>query len=57
MKIKSVYHWQNDMVMVFDEKGQQIPELQGKYTKELWDKIMKLCNKETIIRENAIWGR
>lgn len=26
-----IYHWQNDMVMVFNAKGHQIPEYQGTY--------------------------
>jgi hypothetical protein len=28
-RIKSVILWQNGMVMVFDDDGQQMPELQG----------------------------
>jgi len=29
--IKTVIRCQNDMVMVFDKKGEQIPEYQGQY--------------------------
>ena len=29
--IKSVCKWQDGMVMVFDKKGEQIPEYQGQY--------------------------
>ncbi|MFC2007733.1 hypothetical protein ACFLVB_03970 [Chloroflexota bacterium] len=31
MMIKSIIRLQNDMVMVFDEKGEQVPEYQGQY--------------------------
>jgi len=31
--IKTVIRCPNDMVMVFDEKGEQIPEYQGQYEK------------------------
>jgi hypothetical protein len=33
--VKSVYLWANGMVMTFNAAGQQIPELQGRYTPEL----------------------
>lgn len=41
--IKDVILWQNGMVMVFDEKGQQIPEYQGRVedVKESIDKVFK----------------
>ncbi len=38
--IKSVYKWQDGMVMVFDKKGEQIPEYQGEY-QEVKGKILK----------------
>ena len=47
--IKTVIKSQNGMVMVFDEKGEQIPEYQGRY-----DEV-----KETILKDappNAIFG-
>jgi hypothetical protein len=31
--IKTVIRFRNDMVMVFDERGEQIPEYQGQYEK------------------------
>ena len=41
MVIKSVYRLKNDMVMVFDAEGEQIPEYQGRYEDV----------KESILRE------
>ena len=38
--IKTVIRCQNDMVMVFDNKGEQIPEYQGQY-EEVREKILK----------------
>jgi len=29
--IKTVFKWEDGMVMVFDKKGEQIPEYQGQY--------------------------
>ena len=37
--IKTVIRYSNDMVMVFDNKGEQIPEYQGQY-KEVKGKIL-----------------
>ena len=31
--IKTVIRCQNDMVLVFDDKGRQVPEYQGEYQK------------------------
>jgi len=31
MTIKTAIRLQNDMVMVFDQKGEQLPEYQGRY--------------------------
>jgi len=31
--IKTVIRFQNDMVLVFDDKGRQVPEYQGEYQK------------------------
>jgi hypothetical protein len=36
----SVIRWQNDMVMVFDIFGEQIPEYQGSYS-EVKEKILR----------------
>lgn len=33
--VKAAYLWANGMVMVFDAAGQQIADLQGRYTPEL----------------------
>lgn len=38
-QIKAVYKWSNQMIMVFDQNGEQIPELQGRYS-EVRDKIL-----------------
>ena len=38
--IRTVIRCQNDMVMVFDKKGEQIPEYQGQY-EEVKEKILK----------------
>ena len=38
--IKIVSRFQNDMVVVFDERGEQIPEYQGQY-EEVKEKILK----------------
>ena len=51
--IENIYRFQNGMVMVFDEKGQQMPEYQGLW-KEMKEKIMR--NKpEHIEIESKIW--
>jgi hypothetical protein len=47
--IKTVIKSPNDVVMVFDERGEQVPEYQGQYHKV----------KETILKDapsNAIFG-
>jgi hypothetical protein len=38
--IKSIIRCPNDMVMVFDEMGEQIPEYQGQY-EEMKERILK----------------
>ena len=38
--IKTVIRCSNNMVMVFDKKGEQIPEYQGQY-EEIKEKIVK----------------
>ena len=38
--IKTAIRCQNDMVMVFDKKGEQIPEYQGQY-EEVKESILK----------------
>jgi len=47
--IKTVIKCQNEMVMVFDKKGEQVPEYQGQYQEV----------KESILKDapsNAIFG-
>ena len=47
--IKTVIRSQNNMVMVFDKKGEQIPEYQGQYEEV----------KESILKDaplNAVFG-
>ena len=41
MAISNVVRWQNGMVMVFDERGDQLPEYQGR-----WDDV-----KDAILRD------
>ncbi|GAI27704.1 unnamed protein product [marine sediment metagenome] len=38
--IKAVFRFQNNMVMVFDKKGEQIPKYQGQY-EEVKGSILK----------------
>jgi len=47
--IKTVIRCQNGMVMVFDKKGEQIPEYQGQY-EEVKEKILKYAPL------NAVFG-
>lgn len=42
-----VYLWQNDMVMVFDGAGEQIPELQGRLSAELVRKLEEASDGAT----------
>lgn len=55
--IKQVIHWSNNAVMVFDEKGNQMPKLQGNYLK-VRKKILrsKSLNKEQTKFFRADWG-
>lgn len=39
--VKAVYKFPNGMVATCDFDGKQIPELQGKYSKELHEKIFE----------------
>ncbi len=45
--IKSVFRFPNGQIAVCDEKGKQIPELQGRDTPELRKKIDKQITKST----------
>ena len=44
--IKAVIRCQNGMVMVFDKKGEQIPEYQGRY-EEVKESILKDAPPDT----------
>lgn len=46
-KAKYVYKFDNGMLMVFDEHGQQIPSLQGSYSEELMEKIKNNSDEGT----------
>lgn len=37
--VSSTYRWENGNVMTFGQDGEQIPELQGPFSRELWAKI------------------
>lgn len=45
--IKTVVRCPDDMVMVFDEKGEQIPEYQGQYG-EVRESILKATSPDTV---------
>ena len=51
--ISDVIKFQNGMVMVFDEQGEQIPEYQGRY-EEVRDKIMADAPKSARFFR-AVW--
>ena len=45
--IKTTIRFQNNMVMVFDKEGEQIPKYQGKY-KEVKESILKDAPPDVI---------
>ncbi len=45
--IKTVFRFQNNMVVVFDEKGEQIPEYQGRY-EDVKESILKDAPPDAI---------
>jgi len=45
--IKNVYKFQNNMLMVFDSRGDQMAEFQGECTPELMQKIWKHSDENT----------
>lgn len=53
MKIKQAIRWSNDMVMVFDERGEQVAELQGTYT-EKREAVLAAADDETEFR-HGVW--
>ncbi len=47
--------WQNGMVAAFDENGEQIPHLQGRY-EDVREKVLAAATDETSF-EHGIWNR
>lgn len=45
--VSAVYLWENSMVMVFDEAGQQVSELEGVFSDALMRKILLRSNANT----------
>lgn len=45
--VKSAYLWANGMVMVFNENGEQIPELQGPFNQERYQAIKNRATAST----------
>lgn len=46
-KIESVWKFDNDMIMVFDQSGNQMSLYQGRYTKDLHKKIVDRSDEGT----------
>jgi hypothetical protein len=46
-EIVTVYRWSNGMVMVFDQDGAQVAELQGEATPDRLDPIRRLSTPAT----------
>ena len=53
--IKTVIWWSNNAVMVCDEKGEQIPEYQGRY-EDVKDKILKDSSPATEF-STGVWKK
>lgn len=47
--IKTVIRINNDMVMVFDEKGEEMPEYQG-YFKDVKDRILEDARQDSVFK-------
>lgn len=52
--IKTVIRFENDMVAVFDERGEQMPDYQGHYFTAK-DKILKDAPEDTLFQHSS-WG-
>ena len=52
--IDTVYKWSNGMVMVFDAKGEQIPEYQGNY-EDVKDAILRDAPSDALFY-HAAWA-
>ena len=48
--IKTVVRFQNNLVVVFDKKGEQIPEYQGRY-EDVKGRILKDALPETVFTQ------
>lgn len=46
-KIQATYLFPNDMVFTYDLEDEQIPQLQGKYSKELHQKLIEQASPNT----------
>ena len=53
--IKAVIRFKNNMVMVFDKRGRQIPEYQGQYA-EVKEHILKDAPLNAVTGENHECG-
>lgn len=47
MSVAAAYLWENGMVMVFDEDGHQVPELQDEVSPELVKRIRQASTADT----------
>lgn len=54
-RVKTAIHWGNGMVMVFGEEGQQILELQGRYS-EVREKVLAASDAQTTF-EIGVWNK
>lgn len=52
--IRKVILWQNGMVMVFDENGQQMSDYQGP-KEEVWEKILRDAPQDASF-EGGTWA-
>ena len=48
-KVRTAYKFPNDMVAVLNAKGEQIPELQGRYSTELHQAISDASDEDTVL--------
>lgn len=59
--VAAAYLWQNGLTMVFDHGGEQIPELQGRHTAELEQRIRERSDERTVFfgfaGERCNWHR
>ena len=56
MVIESVYRLKNDMVIVFDTEGEQVPEYQGQY-EDVKESILREASPDAVLShwfDNAI---